>query len=322
MQKTILITGGAGFIGFFVAKELLARGDKVIIVDNINDYYDPQLKLDRLKELKKHPQANNLQIEKVDIAEYGELEKIFKNNKIDKVFNSAAQAGVRYSLENPFSYQRTNLLGFLNILELMRHYEIKDLVYASSSSVYGANTKTPFSEQDKTDKPVSLYAATKKSNELLAYSYHHLFGINATGLRFFTVYGPWSRPDMAMLKFALKMAKGEEIDIYNEGKMKRDFTYIDDIVQGVVRAIDKSYPFEVFNLAYGQTVELLRYVDALEKALGIEAKKNMMPMQAGDVKQTDADISKAKKMLNFNPHTSVEEGVGKFAEWFKEYYKM
>jgi len=321
MKNTVLITGGAGFIGFFVAKKLLERGDKVIIVDNINDYYDPQLKIDRLAELKKHPQAENLQVEKLDIAEYAELEKIFQENKINKVFNSAAQAGVRYSLEQPFSYERTNLLGFLNILELMRHYKVKDLVYASSSSVYGANTKTPFAESDKTDKPVSLYAATKKSNELMAHAYHHLFDINATGLRFFTVYGPWSRPDMAMLKFALKMAKGEQVDIYNEGKMKRDFTYIDDIVQGVIAAIDKAYPFEVFNLAYGKSVELLKYVEALEKSLGIEAKKNLMPMQPGDVVQTDADISKAKKMLGFNPHTSVEDGVQKFAEWFKEYYK-
>ena len=319
-NNTVLVTGGAGFIGFFVAKALLNRNDNVIIVDNINDYYDQQLKLDRLKELKKHRNANKLTIYKINIEDIKALEEVFKNHAIDKVFNAAAQAGVRYSIENPFAYVQTNLVGFLNILELMRNYNVKNLVYASSSSVYGANEKTPFSETDKTDRPVSLYAATKKSNELIAHAYHELFGINCTGLRFFTVYGPWSRPDMAMLKFAKKMQAGEQIDIYNEGKMKRDFTYIDDIVQGVVASLDKCYPFEVFNLAYGDTVELIEYVDALEDALGIKAKRNLMPMQAGDVKVTDADTSKAKNMLDFNPNTSVKDGVAEFAKWFKKYY--
>lgn len=319
-MNKVLVTGGAGFIGFHTATALLTRGDSVVIVDNFNDYYDPQLKRDRISKLKEHPQANNLVIKELDITDYLSLEAIFIEHSFDTVFSAAAQAGVRYSIENPFSYERSNLLGFLNVLELMRVHKVKNLVYASSSSVYGANTKTPFAESDKTDRPISLYAATKKANELMAHSYHHLYGINCTGLRFFTVYGPWSRPDMAMLKFAQKIANRESIDIYNQGEMKRDFTYVDDIVSGILSAIDHAYPFEVFNLAYGKSVQLLEYVEALEAELGIKAIRNLMPIQPGDVLVTDADISHAKEKLNYNPKTAVREGVAEFAKWFKEYY--
>ncbi len=320
MQNTILITGGAGFIGSAVAEKLLDNGERVIIVDNINDSYDQQLKRDRLKNLEENSELNSLVIEEIDITDYQGMNKIFTNNKIHKVFHAAAESDVRQSFIKPFSYEQNNLLGFLNILELMRHHNVKDLVFSSSSSVYGANSKTPFSEKDKTEKPISLYGATKKSNELMAYTYHHLFGLNVTGLRFFSVYGPWSRPDMAMLKFALKMKKGEEIDIYNNGRMKRDFTYIDDIVQGVISALNNSYPFEIFNLAYGRSIQLINYIFELEKAMGIKAKKNFLPLQPGEIEEVSADISKAQKMLNYIPQTPVEIGVEKFTEWFKGYY--
>ncbi len=320
--KTILLTGGAGFIGFHTARALLDRGDTVVMVDDLNDYYDVSLKLARVEELKKHPHAERLTFVVGDVADYAMLEEVYSTHPFTHICHLAAQAGVRYSLEQPFSYERANLLGFLNILELARHKQITNLIYASSSSVYGANTKTPFAETDMTDRPVSLYAATKKANELMAHAYHHLYGINCTGLRFFTVYGPWGRPDMAPMGFAKKMCAGEPIDIYNGGDMKRDFTYIDDIVAGVVSAIDHSYAWEVFNLAYGRSVPLLAYIEALERALGVTAVRTLLPMQPGDVPVTDADISHAKEKLGYDPATSVTEGVATFAQWYRQYYAV
>ena len=319
-MSKILVTGGAGFIGFHLSQTLLNRGDKVIIVDNMNDYYDPQLKEDRLKKLLSI--QTDLKVNKIDIVNYQELEKVFQENKIDKVCHLAAQAGVRYSLTNPFTYEQCNILGTLNMLELCRHYNVKDFIYASSSSIYGNNKKMPFSEKDRVDQPISLYAASKKSNEEMAYTYHHLFGLNTTGLRFFTVYGPWGRPDMALSLFADAMSKGESIDVYNFGKMKRDFTYIDDIVQGVLMSLDKAYPNEIFNLGRGECVELLDYIGELEKNMGVVAKKHMMEIQPGDVPATSADISQAQKMLDYQPQTSVPAGISNFVDWYKEYYKI
>ncbi|MDO8259875.1 MAG: SDR family NAD(P)-dependent oxidoreductase, partial [Candidatus Magasanikbacteria bacterium] len=268
-QKKILITGGAGFIGMHVAQELLLRGDRVIIVDNFNDYYDPTLKEARANFLKEN--FDEVEIYKIDITDYAAMEKLFKIKKFDKVCHLAAQAGVRYSLENPFAYLETNSRGTLNLLELCRHYKVKDFIFASSSSVYGNNKKIPFLEEDQVDQPISLYAATKKSNEEMAYTYHHLFGLNCTGLRFFTVYGPWGRPDMALFKFTENIFKGKQIDVYNNGDMARDFTYVDDIAAGVVAAIDKSFPFEIFNLARGQSIKLTYYIAEIEKNVGKEA---------------------------------------------------
>lgn len=317
--KTILLTGGAGFIGFHTAKALLTRGDRVIIVDNLNYYYDPSIKESRLKELEKI--STNLLVKRIDICEYQDLEEIFKSEKINTVVNLAAQAGVRYSISHPFTYEKTNIRGFLNLLELCRHHDVKDFVFASSSSVYGANTKMPFSEDDKVDTPLSLYAASKKSNEEMAYTYHHLYGLNCTGLRFFTVYGPWGRPDMALFLFTDAIVKNKPINVFNNGEMARDFTYIDDIVSGMVTSIDKSFAYEIFNLARGESVRLMDYIKEIENNLGKVAVKNMMPMQAGDVPKSDADISKARKFLGYNPQTSVKEGIKNFVEWYKEYYK-
>ena len=314
----ILITGGAGFIGSTVAKKLLERGDEIVIVDNFNDYYDPTLKEARIKKILS--QGGDSQIERIDITDYKALEKIFQDNKIDKVCHLAAQAGVRYSLEHPFVYENTNNLGTLNLLELCRHYSVKNFIFASSSSVYGNNKKLPFSESDRVDTPISLYASTKKANEEMAHVYHHLFGLNCTGLRFFTVYGPWGRPDMALFKFTKAILTSNVIDVYNNGEMARDFTYIDDIATGVIAALDKSYPYEIFNLARGESVRLLDYINEIEKNLGIEAKKNMMPIQPGDVPATSADISKAREMLGYNPQTSVPIGVKNFIDWYQEYY--
>ena len=315
----ILLTGGAGFIGFHTTKALLERGNEVVVVDNFNDYYNPELKEDRVKQLKSG--FENITINRVDISNYKELEKIFQKEKIDKVCHLAAQAGVRYSLDEPFIYESTNVLGTLNLLELCRHYKVKDFIFASSSSVYGENKKIPYSEEDRVDNQVSLYAATKKTNEIMASTYHHLFGLNCAGLRFFTVYGPWGRPDMGVFIFLDNIYKGKEIDVFNNGEMARDFTYIDDIVSGIVAAIEKRFSYEIFNLARGQSLKLINYISAIEKCLDKKAKINMMPMQPGDVKDTWADTTKAKKLLGYEPKVSLEEGVAKFVNWYKEYYK-
>jgi len=312
----VLITGGAGFIGSHVAKRLLGRGDEVILVDNLCDYYDVNLKKDRLKNL----EHDNMIFYDVDITNYDDMDNIFKNHNVDKVCHLAAQAGVRYSLTHPFVYENTNGLGTLNMLELCRHNDVKDFVYASSSSVYGGNEKMPFSEKDNVDTPISLYAATKKYNELQANVYHKLYGLNTTGLRFFTVYGPWGRPDMALFLFTDAIKKGEAIKVFNNGKMRRDFTYVEDIVSGVVASLDKAYPCEVFNLARGEEILLMDFINEIEINLGREAIKEMMPIQAGDVPATSADISKAKKMLGYEPKTSVKEGIKNFVEWYNEYY--
>lgn len=316
----ILITGGAGFIGMHVAQKLLKRGDEVIIVDNFNDYYDPSLKEARANLLKKEYPL--VEIYKIDIVDYAALEKLFKKKSFDKILHLAAQAGVRYSLEKPFTYLESNLRGTLNLLELCRHHNVKDFIFASSSSVYGNNKKMPFMEEDQVDQPISLYAATKKSTEEMAYTYHHLYGLNCTGLRFFTVYGPWGRPDMALFKFTENTIKGKQIDVYNNGDMARDFTYVDDIADGAIAAIDKSFPFEIFNLARGQSVKLMYYISEIEKSVGKEVFKHMMPMQPGDVPVTSADISKARKLLDYEPKTSVEEGVKNFVDWYREFYKV
>lgn len=318
-MKTVFITGIAGFIGSSTAKKLLDKGYRVVGVDNLNDYYDPKLKKARLDLLKSY--SDNVKIYKADITDYKVMDKIFSNEKIDKVCHLAAQAGVRYSIENPFAYQEVNLLGTLNMLELCRHHGVKDFIYASSSSVYGNNDKMPFSEKHPIDTPMSLYAATKKANEAMAYTYHHLYGLNCTGLRFFTVYGPWGRPDMALFKFTKGVIEQTSIDVYNYGKMFRDFTYIDDIVDGVIKSLEKSYPYEIFNLAKGETVELLTYIEEIENTLGKKAIMNMMPIQPGDVPKTSADITKAQDMLGYAPKTSVDEGVRNFVNWYIEYYK-
>ncbi len=313
----ILITGTAGFIGFHLAKRLLERGDKVIGVDDLNDYYDVKLKKDRNKILKKH---DNYKFHKIDIADYEKLKEVFSED-IDCVVNLAAQAGVRYSLENPHVYERSNNKGFLNILELCKEFKIKNIVYASSSSVYGESTDIPFKEDQKLDKPISLYAATKKSNELMAYTYHHLYNLNCIGLRFFTVYGEWGRPDMALYKFVKNIVNGKPIDVYNNGDMKRDFTYISDIINGIIKSIDNPMPYEVINLGRGEPQDLMYFIKCIENALGKKAMKNMMPMQPGDVPLTYADTTKAEKLLDYKPKISIEEGVKRFVEWFKKYHK-
>jgi len=315
----ILVTGGAGFIGFHVTKALLARGESVIIVDTFNDYYDLKIKYNRIKQIKRH---KNLVVYKKDISNYREMEKIFRKHKFDKICHLAAQAGVRYSLKDPFRYEIWNNLGTLNLLELCRKFKIKDFVYASSSSVYGGNKKIPFSEKDNVDSPISFYAATKKANELYAHVYHHLYGLNCTGLRFFIVYGPWGRPDMAAYKFVRAIEEGKPIEVYNYGNMKRDFTYVSDIVKGILAAIDKPFGYEIFNLGNNRPVELNKFIAVIEKNLGRKAEKKMMPMQQGDVPATYADIRKAKKMLGFEPKINIEQGVKKFVEWYKDYPKM
>lgn len=314
----ILLTGGAGFIGFHVAKALLDRGDSVVIVDNFNDYYDPKLKHIRIDQIKEH---KNLEVCKADISDYEEMEKIFEKHEFDKICHLAAQAGVRHSLKDPFRYEKWNNLGTLNLLELAKKFKIKDFVYASSSSVYGGNKKIPFSEKDDVSSPLSFYAATKKSNELYAHVYHNLYGLNCTGLRFFTVYGPMGRPDLAAFKFAKAISAGKPIDVYNYGKMKRDFTYISDIVSGVLAAIDKPFGYEIFNLGNNDPVELGRFIELIEEFLGKKAEKNMMPLQPGDVPETYADIDKAKDMLGYEPKVGVEEGLKKFVEWYKKQKK-
>ena len=317
--QTILVTGAAGFIGFHLSRKLLDKGYRVVSVDNMNEYYDVSLKKSRLEILTPYPEFVFC---KEDLENLSGIKKIFQTHTIDRVYNLAAQAGVRYSLENPFSYQKSNLEGFLNLLELAREYAVENFVYASSSSVYGSNEKTPFSVEDRVDNPVSLYAATKKANELMAHAYHHLFDFPCTGLRYFTVYGPWGRPDMALFLFTDAILHNRPIDVYNYGRMRRDFTYIDDIIDGTIAAIEKPHAYEVFNLGNSNTTELLEFIRIIEEELGMEAQKNMMPLQPGDVPATSADIQKSKEMLGFNPKTSIREGIHKFLVWYREYYRI
>lgn len=316
----ILVTGSAGFIGSQLSHALLTRGDEVVGVDNFDSYYDVQLKEDRNALLEKQ---KGFTLERLDFSDLNSLKRVFKKHQFDAIAHLGAQAGVRYSIENPYAYSRSNLEGFVNVLNMAREKEISNFVYASSSSVYGDRGKVPFSETAAVNKPVSLYAATKRADELMAYTYHHLYGMRTIGLRFFTVYGPWGRPDMAIFKFAEMMAKGEEIPVYNYGKdLKRDFTYVDDIVDGVVRAIDSEYKNEIFNLGKGHPEDLGEMISLIEKHMGVSCKKKLLPMQKGDVMVTYADTSKAQKMLGFKPKMSLDKGIGKFVEWFKEYYNL
>ncbi|MCC7430056.1 GDP-mannose 4,6-dehydratase [bacterium] len=312
----LLITGTSGFIGFHLAKKLLDEGKEIVGYDVVNDYYDVSLKNARLEILKNYP---NFIFYKNDLCDFPSLEKVFKNHKITKVCNLAAQAGVRYSLTNPFAYQKSNLEGFLNILELSKRNQVENFVYASSSSVYGSNKKSPFSVFDRVDNPISLYAASKKANELMAHTYSHLFKMPTTGLRFFTVYGPWGRPDMALFIFAKAIMEGKPIDIFNYGKMKRDFTFVTDIVAGIEASIERNHPCEVFNLGNNNPVELLYFVELIEKELGKTTTKNLLPIQPGDVPETSADIDYSTEKLGYYPKVSVEEGIKKFIEWYKEH---
>ena len=318
-QQTSLITGVAGFIGFHMARSLLEKGDRVIGIDNLNTYYDVSLKKARLEQIISH---HNFTFYHEDINNLGALKTIFSHHHIDRICNLAAQAGVRYSIQNPFIYQESNIKGFLNLLEMARQFPVNNFVFASSSSVYGNNRKLPFAAEDNVDTPISLYGATKRANELMAYAYSHLFKIPLTGLRYFTVYGPWGRPDMALFLFARSMLDGRPIDIYNFGKMKRDFTYIDDIVDGTISALGNPFRYEIFNLGNSKVVELMELINIIEAELGIEAKKNLLPLQPGDVPETYADIEKTKKMLGFNPKTSIRTGIRKFLTWYRDYYEI
>jgi UDP-glucuronate 4-epimerase len=314
----VLITGGAGFIGSACAKKLMDRGDKVVIIDNFNDYYDPKLKHDRIKKFLKD---YKFKVYKADIRDGKKMEAIFKKESPDKIIHLAAMAGVRYSLENPKLYAEVNIMGSINLLELARKYKIRNFVFASSSSVYGNNKKTPFSESDNVDMPISPYAATKKTDELLAHVWSHIYGLKITALRYFTVYGPWGRPDMALFLFADAISKGKPINVFNHGKMSRNFTYIDDIVSGTVAVLDANLPYGVMNIGGDREETLLRYIKVLEKNLGKKARKKMMPMQSGDVPTTAADIRKLKK-LGWRPKIRIEEGIKNFVSWYREYYKM
>ena len=333
---TILVTGAAGFIGSALSIRLLERGDKVIGIDNHNDYYDPQLKEARVT---RHMSHNNYSHIRMDIEDGPAVEKLFQEYDIDRVVNLAAQAGVRYSIDNPLIYIKTNILGFCHILEGCRHNKISHLVYASSSSVYGSNTKMPFSIHDNVDHPLSLYAASKKSNELMAHTYSHLYGLPTTGLRFFTVYGPWGRPDMALFKFTKAILSGSKIPVFNYGNHRRDFTYIDDIVDGIVRVLDSPAkpnlewsgskpgpgtslaPWRVYNIGNESPVALLDYISAIEDALNVKAIKDLLPMQPGDVPDTYADISDLVSDLNYKPSVDVKDGVRYFVDWYLEFYK-
>ncbi|MHB1183328.1 MAG: NAD-dependent epimerase [Desulfobulbia bacterium] len=335
--KNILITGAAGFIGFHLCQKLLARSVNVVGIDNLNDYYDPELKRARLAILKASPLFEHVDL---DIADRQGMSDLFAATQFDAVVNLAAQAGVRYSLENPHSYVDTNLVGFVNVLEGCRHSGVRHLVFASSSSVYGANVVLPFSTHQNVDHPVSLYAASKKANELMAHSYSHLFGLPTTGLRFFTVYGPWGRPDMALFLFAKGIIEDRPIDVFNHGKMERDFTYIDDIVEGVCRVIDlppvanpawdrenpdpgTSYsPYRIYNIGNNQKVDLMRYIEVLEDCLGKKAKKNFLPMQPGDVPATFADVEDLSRDVGFKPNTPIEQGIRSFVDWYRDYYRV
>ncbi|THB86102.1 NAD-dependent epimerase [Pantoea allii] len=330
-----LVTGAAGFIGFHVSQRLLAAGHQVVGIDNLNDYYDVNLKHARLNLIKADPGFTFIEM---DLADRDAMASLFDQNTFQRVIHLGAQAGVRYSIENPHAYADSNLIGHLNILEGCRHHKIEHLLYASSSSVYGLNRKMPFSTEDSVDHPVSLYAATKKANELMSHTYSHLYQLPTTGLRFFTVYGPWGRPDMALFKFTRAMIAGEAIDVYNQGQMKRDFTYIDDIAEAIVRLqdvipqqddnwtvetgspADSSAPYRVYNIGNSQPVTLMNYIEAIEKALGITAKKNLMPMQPGDVLETSADTEALFKAIGFKPQTGVEEGVKNFVDWYRDFY--
>jgi UDP-glucuronate 4-epimerase len=331
----ILLTGAAGFIGMTTALRLLARGDEVIGLDNLNDYYEVSLKLARLARLT--PQAG-FRFVKMDVADRPGIEQLFRDEGFDRVIHLAAQAGVRYSLQNPHAYVDSNIVGFMNVLEGCRHAKVQHLVYASSSSVYGGNTKMPFSEHDSVDHPVSMYAATKKANELMAHTYSHLFRLPTTGLRFFTVYGPWGRPDMALFLFTKAILEGRPIDVFNRGLMRRDFTYVDDIAEGVIRVMDRSAepdpafisdapdpgtshaPYRVFNIGNHQPVALMDYIACIEEALGMQAKKNLLPMQDGDVPATHADVEALGAWVGFRPATDVRTGVERFISWYRAYY--
>ena len=330
----ILVTGAAGFIGFHLIKKLLDNKYYIVGIDNINDYYDVDLKNDRIKILGENSSADIFTFIKLDLADREAMSTLFSNYNFDIVINLGAQAGVRYSIENPNAYIDSNVVGFLNVLEGCRHTEVKHLIYASSSSVYGMNIKQPFSTKDCVDFPISLYAATKKSNELMAHSYSHLYNIPTTGLRFFTVYGPYGRPDMAYFSFTKKILAGEEIDVFNNGEMQRDFTYIDDIVEGIIRIIDKvpspqispittaNAPYKIYNIGNNQPVTLRRFITAIESACGEEAKENLLPMQLGDVPITYADIDELVNDVGFKPKTSIEDGIAKFVAWYKQYYSV
>lgn len=320
---TILVTGTAGFIGAALAEKLLDAGERIAGLDNLNDYYDVSLKEARLARLKRHPGFTEA---RVDLHDRAAVAEVFARNRPQQVVNLAAQAGVRYSLENPHAYVESNISGFLNVLENCREHKVTHLVYASSSSVYGANSKIPFSVRDRADHPANLYGATKRANELMAFSYSHLFQIPATGLRFFTVYGPWGRPDMAPMRFARKVLANEPIDVYNHGNHQRDFTYIDDIVDGITRVLDKkpggSAPHQLYNIGNNRPVELMRFIALLEKNLGVEARKNFLPMQKGDMLATFADIDDLIADTGYTPRTSIEAGVARFVEWYKDYYRV
>lgn len=334
----ILVTGSAGFIGFFTTQSLLKSGHQVIGIDNLNDYYDVSLKKSRLAFLdefnQQHQCTNRYQFIEMDIADRKAMDELFRTHQFDRVIHLAAQAGVRYSIENPHAYVDSNLIGFVNVLEGCRQQQSAHLVYASSSSVYGMNSKIPFSTEDRVDFPISLYAATKKSNELMAHTYSHLYNIPTTGLRFFTVYGPWGRPDMAYFSFTQKILKGETIDVYNYGKMERDFTYIDDIVEGIVRVMDHipssqeseittaNAPYKIYNIGNNQPIKLERFIKAIESAAGKQAIKNSLPMQPGDVPRTYADVKELMLDVNFKPSIEIEEGIQNFMNWYKAYYAL
>ncbi len=327
---TILITGVAGFIGFHLAQRLLAEGIQVYGIDNLNDYYDVNLKKARLSQL--HPQTK-FTFQLLDLSDRSGIAQLFQSQNFDYVVHLAAQAGVRYSLQNPHAYADSNLSGFLNVLEACRHNQVGHLVFASSSSVYGINTKVPFAVSDNVDHPISLYAATKKANELMAHAYSHLYNLPTTGLRFFTVYGPWGRPDMAYFKFVRAIAKDQPIDVYNFGKMQRDFTYIDDVVEGVVRVMHKppekdsapnastsNAPYKLYNIGNNSPVELMTFIELIEQKLGKQAKKNLLPMQPGDVPSTYADVDDLMQDVGFKPETPIEEGIEHFVQWYRDYY--
>lgn len=335
----ILVTGTAGFIGYHLALKLLERGDEVVGLDNINDYYDVNLKYARLTKLginKEKIEENKLVASKIypkhkfikmDLSNTENIYKLFETEKFDAVCNLAAQAGVRYSLENPHAYINSNIVGFTNILEACRHNDVKNLCYASSSSVYGLNKSQPFKTTDKTDTPISLYAATKKSNELMAHTYSHLFGISTTGLRFFTVYGPWGRPDMAPMLFTDAILNNKEIKVFNHGNMSRDFTYIDDIVDGIIKVIDNPVktksnlaPYKIYNIGNNSPIQLLDFIETLEKSIGLEAKKNFLPMQDGDVESTYADVEDLIKDFNYKPNTKLADGIEEFVKWYRKFY--